>query len=413
MCHSLRAALSCDIDGLLDGLGEDDFNLDCELCDSCGELTSADPPVPSSQPHPPSDNDPFDEFLSPTPVPAVIPATVSFGTAGGKRLKGPSAAALQRAQKLMREAEREVEEQEAKRRKTEEERDQKAADVLREFPPPAPDVSSPDARDEQVARSSPSRPPLSAEAVSSPSSGFALGTGGSAPRPSAERLAAARALLDQPTAPSPPRTDSSPSRGPTPQPSGFSLGTGRSAPAPSAASLAAATALLDEPTPGSPKPPPTAGFLLGTGRSAPQPSPANLARARALLDDEPLSSPVRHSTPSRAPLRSTTNTFDSPIATPIKAKLGSLGSPATPRRIGLGSPARGRRKPFSSPFKAPGAARPLPGSGLRAPALVPPKVEKIWKPVFDLAPPPERQSMRAAGLEPGRYSVSNLKEQGM
>lgn len=330
-------------------------------------------------------------------------------------MKGPSEAALKRAQKLMREAEREVEEQEAKRRKTEEERDKKAEEILKEFPPPAPEVSSP-AGQPDASASSPSGPSRSphGETVQRPTSGFSLATGASAPRPSAERLAAARALLDGQSSSSPPPADPSPSRRSTPQPSGFTLGTGQAAPQPSATSLAAARALFDEPTADSPRPPPTSGFLLGTGRSAPQPSPANLARARALLEDEPLTSPALHGTPSRPPLRPTTNTFDSPVATPSKAKFGILGSPATPRRIGLGSPGRGRRKPFSSPFKAPGAARPLSvSSGLRAPALVPPKVEKIWKPVFDLTIPPGRQSMRDVGLEPGRYTISDLEKQGM
>jgi hypothetical protein len=107
------------------------------------------------------------------------------------------------------------------------------------------------------------------------------------------------------------------------------------------------------------------GFTTGSGLAVPRPSKSSLARALALFEDSspsaasasdpaPSFQPPMHSTPSRTPLRTTTNTFRSlrPVRRQIEIKTPAI------RRIGLGGTPQSRgKRGFVAPFKRGAAPR--------------------------------------------------------
>ncbi|WOO83816.1 Breast cancer type 2 susceptibility [Vanrija pseudolonga] len=402
------ALVDADIDGLLAGLGSDDFNDFDGLDDfAVGVLSPAEARAstkrarsrsPSRSPDPygrqlhedcahlPEDDDPF--FA---PVPADIPAVVSFSSAGGRTWAQPTAAAMSKAMKIIQEVEHDVAVDEGlpKRRRIE---------PPTSFPMPS------------------SFPPPSTPAPAR--SGFA--NAGAAP---------ASALGPRPT-----------------QTSGFQLGSGSTAPQ-MATSRARALALFGEeeatPTAG----PSTGGFQSGSGRAVAAPSSQSMARALAIFNDleetGPSSTPIRRpsspqpfstqrpqsdfSTPvrqtgSRVPLSSKTNLpngFRTPASTKLPKRI-EIGTPGvTPRRIGLGGTPGGKpvRKGFVTPFRVPGAATATQAktslSALRTPLKPPPEPKKIYESVFNLEPPGNRKTWRELYLYPGFYSPGELVMHGL
>jgi hypothetical protein len=188
-----------------------------------------------------------------------------------------------------------------------------------------------------------------------PTSLFTTGSGAAVLPPSASALAKVSALFGD-DAPEPSRT-------------GFQTAAGTPVVPPSASSLAFANTLFDT----------SNTFTTGTGTPVAGPSQDKVAQAMALLDTpsaaRPPFPPVRSFcpptfTPSRTPLRPTTNTFASPRAKAIEIKTPAI------RRIGLGGTPQSRKKGFVTPFKRGQLPRTMAG-----PTRQP---ERIFRPVFDL-----------------------------
>lgn len=374
---------------------------------------------------------------------------------------------MSRALKIMREAERDAELEDApsKRRRTES-----------PAPPPTPAPVAGLATPAAVEPSSSHVPMFANPPPESPlvhKSGLRLASGRDAPPPPSDARASALALFGE---------DKTPAR-PAEFESGFQLGSGSAAPPPPPDARTRALALFpDADSVAGPFQPPTssfsAGFQTASGKVAQAPKAESMAFALALFNDEPtpscpgaarqrpsspsfsaprpnrlpspsftaprptrpssFSAPVRPSTPSRVPLATMTNTFANAMSTPVMKlpKRINVHTPSsTPRRIGLGAgmgSARGKsKKGFVTPFKS-GGARSVSGPSalrtpiaLRNPAKKPPEPPKIYNSVFDLtgellhrqplshAVPPNRQGMRAAFLYPGFYPPAELREMGL
>jgi hypothetical protein len=215
------------------------------------------------------------------------------------------------------------------------------------------------------------------------SAGFSTGAGRALAPPSAASLARIRKIFDDggeddvaEVARKAPRLEPS-------SHSLFTTGSGAAVPPPSKRAMDAAMSLFNETRPvdeaGTHKeaesveqpttplvqsavPSGPSGFTTGSGLAVPKPSKSSLTRALALFDGSSLPAaststpthpapsfrPPMQSTPSRTPLRTTTNTFGSPRPT---GRAIEIETPAM-RRIGLGGTPQSRgKRGFVTPFK--------------------------------------------------------------
>ncbi|WVF68272.1 hypothetical protein IAT40_003037 [Kwoniella sp. CBS 6097] len=259
-------------------------------------------------------------------------------------------------------------------------------------------------------------------------SGFQLASGKKAQSPSAASLAKARLLLDDNDSENPQKSHRDSHSLST---TGFTLGSGKSAPPVNPASLAAVRTLFHD-AENLPRPadliPPSTGFKLGSGKAAAPSSQSSVAKAMSLFNDIDTNTstparpqpppPVRAHSPALTPLLRKRPSFQPPT-TPLRTpsatanSLSSIKRPiaiktpsssSAPRRIGLGgTPSQHRiKKGFSTPFKTPQAIR----------HTVPTEQKPIvhYQPVFDLDPPPDRQTYKSAFLHPQYYSVEELED---
>ncbi|WVQ95823.1 hypothetical protein IAU59_002922 [Kwoniella sp. CBS 9459] len=212
---------------------------------------------------------------------------------------------------------------------------------------------------------------------------------------------------------------------------GFTLGSGKSAPSVNAGTSAAVKSLFNDsenlPS-ASISIPPSTGFKLGSGKPAVPSSQSSVAKAMNLFNDIDTNTampvrarpqpPIRASSPALAPMirnRSGILPPTTPLRTPsaTASTLSSIKRPIViktpsssnaPRRIGLGStPSQSRiKKGFNTPFKTPLSVRPT----------VPVEQKPIihYRPVFDLTPPPDRQTYKSAYLHPQYYSIEELED---
>ncbi|KAL1406291.1 hypothetical protein Q8F55_007987 [Vanrija albida] len=396
------AIADADIDGLLAGLGSDDFNDFDGLDDfAVGVLSPAEARAsakrarsrsPSLSPDPYEDDDPF--FA---PMTADIPAVVSFASAGGRAWAQPTAAAMSKAMKIIQEVEHDVAVDEGlpKRRRIE---PPSSFPMPSSFPPPS--TPAPARSGFASAGARPASQAFTSGAQASQASGFQLGSGSSAPQVAASR-ARAMALFGE--------EEAIPAAGPST--GGFQLGSGRAVTAPSSQSMARALAIFNDLEETGPSSTPI--------RRPSSPQPFSTPRPQG-----DFSTPVRQ-TGARMPLSSKTNlpnAFKTPASTKLPKRI-EIGTPGvTPRRIGLGgTPGSTRGKPvrkgFVTPFRVPGAVTATQArttlSSLRTPLKPPPEPKKIYQSVFNLEPRGNRTTWRRLHLYPGFYSPGELEAMGL
>ncbi|WVR08068.1 hypothetical protein IAU60_005114 [Kwoniella sp. DSM 27419] len=334
-----------------------------------------------------------------------VPLTLGFTTGNGAKVPPPSSSALSKAAKLMGEVDKEVE---------------------------GGKVMGIDTQPE----AGPSRGP----------SGFTFASGKPAPPPDPATLARVKHLLDDdneavatgvPSTPARPAfqppTSSAPSSQP-PSSSAIQPLHSRNPEPPSTTSLAKGRGLFDDNendfgadfTPADS--PSMSGFKLGTGKAAPVPSSSSKAKVMHLFDDidtnlitpakqraQPFARPsspamtpaTRYQPPQSSqaftPLRTSSAAATSTLSAkrPLDIKTPSSGA----RRIGLGggTPSQRNKRGFNSPFKPP-----------LQPKMSTPTIQSSevvhYRPVFDLTPPPARETYKAAYLHPQYYSMAELRE---
>lgn len=309
--------------------------------------------------HLPEDDDPF--FA---PVPADIPAVVSFASAGGRTWAQPTAAAMSKAMKIIQDVEHDVAVDEGlpKRRRIE---PPSSFPMPSSFPPP----STPAPARSGFAGAAPASQSFMSAPRPSQTSGFQLGSGSTAPQVAASR-ARALALFGE--------EEAAPAAGPSTM-GGFQSGSGRAVAAPSSQSMARALAIFNDLEEAGPSSTPI--------RRPSSPQPFSTQKPQS-----DFSTPVRQ-TGSRVPLSSKTNlpnAFRTPASTKLPKRI-EIGTPGvTPRRIGLGGTPGGKpvRKGFVTPFRVPGSASATQTkttlSALRTPLKPPPEPKKIYESVFNL-----------------------------
>ena len=426
------------MEGLLDGLGADDFDEDDDLSEGSSQHAVPARYQPHHPPSPPNDRN----------IPPPPQAFSGFATASGYKLPPPSKAAMEQATKLVWEAGDE-ERPEAKRRRLDDTGPSTslfqtasggkipppsktaleiAAGLFVEPAPEQPLESEPSTSLFETTSGSKVPPPAKAalqnasrvfnEPVTKPgdpgpsTSLFQTGSGARLPPPSKSALSKAAALFKEP--PDTSEESSKPMRSPASSGSLFATSNGEQVPLPSEAARRTVAGLFGDDAPhdhGTPSSRPPLHsqslFTTSSGRAMLPPSPAAQRAVVSLFTDDPpahTSTPVKPSSGEfkpplprpfnaptaldRTPLRSTLNNhaeFTPPQ--PSSSRFKSIDIKTPSRRLGMSTsstPASASRKRgFVTPFKVPQAR----GSSIRAPpaqvqSAAP--VEDHHAPVFDM-----------------------------
>lgn len=365
---------------------------------------------------------PTSEIIDSFDLSVVPPGLVGFKTGAGRRIAPPSSAALAKVRKIFDETESqgEIVQQSLphgtlggpgpstvanKRRRTHDEHNAGLAFTKASRVPVSPPSPESEKHVEDLfSEDQNASPPAFCAPTSPPKSLFAMAAGSAAPPVNSQSAAAVSRLFD----------DTRGGERAPPEPTrqiGFTTASGRKTASPSKAAMARAMAIFGEVDEHDDLVKPPSSSIFASRNILPDESPVSAAPRHfpALRSQSPAPFVPPHTarmndltTPSRAPLRTTTNLVPLPgsiFVTPQSKELKGMAIPypSSGRRLGLGgTPAsRGKPKPsFITPFKRPGALAhsqgptiPLPrGMSAKHNNVIPTPttVGKVFHDVFDM-----------------------------